>query len=422
MKKLLISTLVTAFLLGSLTSCEQISISNTITAENLMATATKSDIAISGALEEQDKVALMEFYCKLLTQTHQIESEGQENIMISPLSIATALSMTGLGADGDTLSEMEEVFGLSKDAMASYLSAYIESLPSTETAEFHLANSIWVKDDPKLTVQDSFLGDNKAYFDPDVFKAPFDSGTLSEINKWTKTNTNGMIDKVLEEIPKEAVLYLINALCFEGEWENTYYEEQVRDRVFYHLDGTETTVDMMYSSESGYLEGESFIGFSKPYKDNTYRFVGLLPEEGGSTDEILAELTANPESFLEQLATSEDFVDSVALPKFEQEFSAELSETLESLGMTSAFDVDLADFAKMGEHTDENIYISQVIHKTYIQVDELGTKAGAVTSGGMSGGGAPSETKEVHLDRPFVYMIVDTEENLPLFMGIINEL
>ncbi len=205
MKKLLATLLSTGILLGCFSGCEQVD-QPLIGTENLMATATKSDISISGSMEEQDKLALMDFYCELLIQTHEIESNYEENIMISPLSIATALSMTGLGADGDTLTEMEEVFGLSKEAMASYLSAYITSLPSTETAEFHLANSIWLKDDPSLTVSDSFLGDNKAYFAPDIYKAPFDSGTLSEINKWTKTNTNGMIDKILENIPEASIL------------------------------------------------------------------------------------------------------------------------------------------------------------------------------------------------------------------------
>lgn len=421
MKKSFISILIITGLLINLTACSEKE--STVTAKNLTATATKSDIAISGALEEVNQVALMRFYGELLIETHQNASEGQGNSMISPLSIATALSMTQLGASGETLSQMEEVFGLSKAAMASYLSSYITQLPSSETAEFYLANSIWIKDVPSLSVQDNFLGDNKVYFNPAIYKVPFDATTLSDINNWTKNNTNGMIEKVLEEIKEDAVLYLINALCFEGEWENTYYEHQVRDGIFTNLDGTESTVELMYSSESGYLEGESFTGFSKSYKGDTYKFVGLLPEEGSSTEDILAEITANPEKFMNLLETSNEFVDSVALPKFEQEFSVELSDTLKELGIRNAFDGNLADFTKMATSSEGNIYISRVIHKTYINVDELGTKAGAVTLVEMTSGSATvTERKEVHLNRPFVYLIVDTEENLPLFMGVVNEL
>ncbi|MFI3249917.1 MAG: serpin family protein [Eubacteriales bacterium] len=420
MNKLLTSLLTTTLILGTLASCDQGE--SSITAENLMNSVQKSDIHVEMPQEGESQAKILEFYCDLLINIHEIESEGKENIMISPLSIATALSMTALGAQGETLTEMEEVFGLSKLEMASFLSVYNSELPSSDLAEFHLANSIWLKDDPSLTVHDSFLGDNKVYFDTDTFKAPFDSETLLEINQWVEINTNGMIDKVLEEIPEDAMLYLINALAFEGEWAEIYKESEVYQGTFTNLDGTKSEIEMMHSSETGYLEGDGFSGFSKSYKDDTYRFVGLLPEIGVSTEEIIAEINENPQKFIELLEDSNDYVDVVGIPKFKQEFSAKLSEPLQKMGMNAPFQEVTADFSRMATSEQGNLFISDVIHKTFIEVDERGTKAGAVTAVEISTESALMETKSVILDRPFVYFIVDTEQKLPLFMGIINQL
>lgn len=404
--------------LTTLTSCAQ----KEMTAENLMTSAQQSDIALSGALETETQVALMQFYWELLQETYKTSSNYEKNIIISPLSITTALAMMHLGADGETLAQIEELLGLSQDATTNYLSTYISSLPRSDSAKFHLANSIWMNASSDLQVKTSFLGDNKAYFQPDVFLSSFQKSTVSDINLWVNTNTNGMIPKIIDQITPDALLYLVNALYFEGEWEHVYTKERVRDGIFYNLDGSEQTVEFMYSSETGYLSGDSFTGFSKSYEGNTYQFIGLLPTENSTTLDVLQELSQEPEQFLNQVATSTELVNSVTLPKFQQDFTAELSQTLQGMGLTSAFDLETANFTKVGESMEQNLYISQILHKTYLQVDELGTRAGAVTMGASSGGGNPQFYKEVHLNRPFVYLIIDTAQSLPLFMGVIHQL
>lgn len=418
MKKLLTTFIITSLISGSLAACN----TNSISSKNLATNITKSDIHIEMPQSENLEADILKFYNNLLIETWKNDSDNTKNIMISPLSIAAALSITSLGANGETLLQIEDAFGFSKDEMASFLSVYTKELPSS----VNQANSIWIKDDPTLNVSNNFLATNNAYLQPSIYNSNFDSQTLTDINNWVHTNTNGMIDSVLNEISEDARLYIINALAFEGDWEKTYNDSQVFDRTFTNFDGYKSDVKLMNSSEHQYLEGNNFTGFSKPYKDDTFRFVGLLPNEGENPTDILTEIGENTEEFLNLLDASTGFVNLVSIPKFRQEFSAELSETLKLMGITSAFDDNLADFSNMATlYDDENLSISKVIHKTFIEVDETGTEAAAVTSVEIATNSSSNiilEEKYVILDRPFVYLIIDTNKNLPLFMGVINEL
>ncbi len=431
MKKIITYIMATTIIITSLTSCHPgevqyarevpDNIYETDTLNNLVDDVKSPDIAISGALEEENQIALLKFYTELLSN---ITSDNQENTMISPLSIATALSMTIHGADRETLTEMEDMLGLSKEAISSYLSSYIDSLHNSEKSKFYMANSILIRDIPNLIVNENFLVTNKVYFNPDIYNSKFDDTTKDEINDWVNTSTNGMIDKILEEeITEDEMLYLINALAFEAEWENIYQDIQINNGDFNNLDGSKTQVEFMHSSEKQYLQGDTFTGFTKPYKDNHYSFVGLLPNTDNLPQDVILEISNNPSEFLLLLETSDIFADNIVIPKFEQEYSTELSTILKTMGMTLAFDTRTAQFNKMAILIEENLAISKIIHKTYINVDEQGTKAGAVTAVAMSAGRAMdmTEYRQVRLDKPFVYMIIDNNQKLPLFMGVINK-
>ena len=213
---------------------------------------------------------------------------------------------------------------------------------------------------------------------------------------------------------------LVNALAFEAEWSQPYEEMQVRDGVFTREDGTEQTAEFMYSDEGHYLADDMATGFMKYYKGYKYAFAALLPNEGVSVEEYIASLDG--ESLHTMLANPQFDTVFAAVPKFEVEYGTELSEVLSGMGMNDAFDPECADFSGIGTSARGNLYISQVIHKTFISVAEKGTKAGAATATMMEAGGAPSEPKEVYLDRPFVYMLVDCENGTPLFVGTMMDL
>lgn len=375
----------------------------------------------SSALPPADAVAYTDFAVRLFQECARSQAEG--NVLVSPLSVINALAMTANGAEGETLEQMEQLFGADLSSLCSYLHDYNSSLPSGEKCKLHAANSIWVRDDGSFTVQPAFLEANAEWFNADVYMAPFDGSTLKDINSWVSENTDKMIPEILDEIPEDAVMYLVNALAFDAEWQSIYHENQVREGVFTREDGTEQDAEMMYSTEYTYLQDTQAQGFVKYYHDAKYAFAALLPEEGVSLADYAASLTG--ERLYELLSDPERPTVETAVPKFEAEYSVLLNDVLETLGMTDAFDSDAADLSGLGTSPDGNLYISRVLHKTYIAVDEKGTKAGASTVVEVNKECAvlePVEPKTVYLDRPFLYMIIDCDRNLPVFIGTVTDL
>lgn len=361
-------------------------------------------------LTEQSEV-LTDFGARVFKESFTEE----KNTLISPISILYALSMVANGAEGETLSQMEQAIGLPVNVLNNYLYSYENALPQGDKYKYHLANSIWFRDDKALTVNDDFLQINVDYYDSEIYKSAFDAGTVKDINQWVKQNTDGMIPGIIEEIPESAILYLINALAFEAEWDVKYEKKQVREDEFHHPDGIKEVVDFMFSSEAIYLEDENTTGFMKYYKDQSYAFVALLPKPGIRMEEYVDSLDgAKIQTLLRERIYTEV---KTAIPVFEAEFGTELTEVLSNMGMEDVFDMVNADLTGMGTYEGQNIYIGKVIHKTYISVDEQGTKAAAVTGAAANCAGVPEEPKKVYLERPFVYMLIDCKTNIPFFIG-----
>lgn len=375
--------------------------------------AQKSESNLAGA----DAASVTDFAVRLFQQS----LEKDKNTLISPLSVIAALGMTANGAKEETLTQMEQTLGIEITDLNEYLYAYMEALPKDkERYELSMANAIWFKDTESLTVEKEFLQTNANYYKAAVKKAPFDNSTLQEINNWVSDNTDGMIKNILDRIPDSAVMYLVNALAFDAEWQEIYYEHQVREGEFTKEDGSKQTIELMYSMEQGYMEDDKAEGFIKYYADRKYAFVALLPKEGVFVSEYADTLTG--EKLHNMLTNMSDRKVRAAIPKFESEYSLVMNDVLIDMGMENAFDADKADFSALGTSDNGNLYISQVRHKTFITVDERGTKAGAATIVEMAEGAAleVEEPAVIYLDRPFVYMLVDCEEMLPIFIGAVH--
>lgn len=356
-----------------------------------------------------------------LFQASVLESKD-ENVLISPLSIQLALAMTANGADGDTKAEMEALLGgeISLEDLNEYLYSYVNNLPSAEKYKLQIANSIWFRDNEgRLQVEKDFLQKNADYYGAQAYKAAFDDQTMKDINNWVKDHTDGMIDSILDQIDEDAVMYLINALVFDAEWQHVYDKSDVYKGKFTNIDGAEKQVDMMHSEETVYLQDENATGFMKPYSGSKYNFAVLLPNEGVDIYEYIAGLTG--EELMETLSTPQIGMVMATLPKFSYEYELTMNDVLKELGMPSAFSGSTANFSKMAHSSRGNIYIGDVLHKTFISVDELGTKAGAVTKVQMNDESAPMSEWVVTLNRPFVYMIIDNETNLPVFIGTVMD-
>ena len=407
MKRLIAILLVLAMALG-MTACSQVS------ANDLMKDVPAKAVDV---LPDMDAgaAAAADFGVRLF----KTSIEEGENTLISPLSVLYALAMTANGADGETLAQMEQVLGMDVDNLNSYMLAYLDLLPESKDYKMSLANSIWFKDDPNFAVEQSFLQTNADYYGAGAYKAAFDEGTRNDINNWVKEHTDGMIPEIIDEIPDEAIMYLVNALAFDAKWADEYEEHQIREGRFTMEDGTCQDVDMMHSEEYTYLEDDLATGFIKYYKDRKYAFVAMLPNEGVSVSQYVDSLTG--EHLRELLNNPQDLTVFASIPKFETEYDIEMSEVLQEMGMTDAFDWRVADFSRLGTYNVDgmNICISRVLHKTFISVSEQGTRAGAATAVEMVAEGAMEivEFKEVVLDRPFVYMLIDCETNLPFFIG-----
>ena len=371
--------------------------------------AVPAEMDLNGAAD-----AVTGFAVELLRQT---DSGG--STLLSPVSVVYALAMTANGAAGETLTQMESVLGLPLEELNACLRAYADQLPAEDGGRCSLANSIWLRDQAdRLTVEQSFLDAAAAYYDASVFRAPFDESTLRDINAWVSDHTGGLIPSIMEEIPESAVIYLINALAFEGEWEDIYREDQVHDGTFTTEDGREQPAELMYGAETAYLEDDLAAGFLKYYQGQNYAFAALLPNEGVSLDDYLSSLTG--ERLRDLLTHPQDTVVQTAIPKFTAETTTELNDALSALGMADAFDVGLADFSAMGTSTDGPLYISRVLHKTHLTLDERGTRAGAATAVQMDG--STADPLSVYLTRPFLYVLMDCEAGLPLFIGTVRDL
>ena len=408
-------TLALSYTLTNLTAC-----SKEVQAADLTKGMTPENVSGRDA-GESFTLAQLGFALDLFRETGS--TGGYDNLLISPMSVALALSMTANGADGGTLAEMENVLGMSVQDLNEYFVSYVNSLPSEENCKLHIANSLWMKEG--FDVKQGFLQTNANYYSAPVYTSPFDGQTLTDINDWVKNNTDGMIEKILNEISDDAVMYIANAIAFDARWSSVYKKEQVRDGTFTTAEGREQTVEMLHdTSHYKYIEDENATGFLKSYDDWRYAFAAILPNEDVALEQYIEGLTA--EGLQEMLTECEVYKTVTAIPKFSYEYDTDLRTPLIQLGMNSAFSVDFADFSRMGTsaYPDGNIYISKVLHKTFIAVDELGTKAGAATVVQMVDGAAAvpieEETKYVILDRPFLFMIIDCEHNVPIFMGTVT--
>ena len=414
----LISLILASVMLFSLTACTAENKSETESTETESTEVLVNEGNAKNANYESSDATPESFSAELF----RLSYDGK-NTLISPLSVAMALAMVAEGAEGNTEKEFSDLFGgMSTDELSAYFKKYMDSLNSYSDPD--LANSVWIREADYFTVKESFTDTVRRFYGADAFTRPFNGDTVNEINSWIKENTDGMIEKVIEELDPNCVMALVNTVLFEAEWSEKYDEMQVRDGEFTTIDGTKKKVTMMSSSEHSYLENDAATGFLKPYEGGKYAFAALLPKDGTTIDELIDSLDG--EMLRETLSEVSNEKVITKIPQFEYDFSIEMRKILYEMGLRDAFDPKAADFTGMSDNADEiMLHIGFVLHNTRIELTPVGTKAGAATVVGMMVGSAPMpiETpKEVYLDRPFVYMIVDTETNLPVFIGAVTDI
>lgn len=341
------------------------------------------------------------------------------NPMVSPISILSALGMLSNAAVGETRDDMETAMQMSVPELNSYLYSYIQSLPTTEN-NFHLANGIWWNSDSTSDLNPEFLQTIYDYYGPNIYAEIFDDNTDDEINSFVDENTLGMIPNIINDLDPSASMVLVNALAFEGSWKNAYEEYDIQDgRSFTNIDGTTSEVTMLCMTENRYITMDNAQGFIKYYAGDEYAFVALLPNEGVDFNQFVSGLSG--ESLITAIESASSESVQTALPKFTSEYTTLLNEPLAALGMGSVF--ECPDFSgMMVDGKQFNVPIDKVIHKTYIDVNEDGTRAAASTAIVANETAIFEDEASVILDRPFVYAIIDTATCTPVFLGTVTGL
>ena len=423
MKKIIVALLFTALMGASVVSGYLPS--NSIVSSNLEETLNNSSEVVLSSEEVVEEIietldidicknnlSFLNFSAELIARVNE-----DKNILLSPLSIYIALSMLVNGCDNNTKVQIEEMLGLSVDELNEYCYSIISGF-DRDNSELSVANSLWVNSDLNINIKKSYLDVSDMYYDTEVNRESFsDENTLGNINQWCSDKTNGMINEILKDLDPNIAMILINALYFEAKWLNKNYHNSTRN--FTNYDGNTISAEFFSGVSSSYYYSDKADAVKIALEDDYY-FLGILPHE----DDIGAYLkTFNGIELYKLTTQSTDTYDVYwRLPNFEYDYDTKLQDTIKAMGMIDAFNPYSADLSKL---SDRDLVVSDVIHKSRIELNNGGIKAAAVTAivGYLTGiWTSPREPKYIYLDRPFVYAIMDSKTNTPIFIGAVKSL
>lgn len=385
------------------------------------------NISVLASESDQDRMfsgGINQFALKIYEQM-----ETQENIFFSPYSLGVALSMLNMEAEGETKSQIEKMLGIKDvDEWNRQASEYIKE-NTREGATVETANAMWISDELELSTnaKEDVLVPLQEFFAGEIFQADIKNENqkiLQEINGWVSDHTEGMIDPFLEELPNDMVSMLINAVYFEGEWMNPFDETLTKKEIFYGIE-EESEIDMMMQSGTflRYLETDTYQAIQIPYGDGSVAMNILLPNDMGNQtfEEWYQGLGEDQSEIWEALNEAQETeIEVVKIPKFSMECTIpDLDQILKELGMTEAYS-EQADFSRLAE----GIQVDNIMHKAKLEVNEKYTKAAGVTGiiSKMTAIIEEEEKPEFVADHPFLFVIQDTQNDMILFMGQVNQL
>ena len=340
-----------------------------------------------------------------------------KNTMISPMSVSLALAMLYNGAEGETKTQMQEMLhksGLTPDDLNQSYKDLVEALVSHDPkVELSIANAIYYRN--TFSILNRFITTNQNFYQAEVQGLDFanESATLNTVNGWVNAHTKGKIDKIIEQVKPETIMYLLNAIYFNGEWTYRFDPKKTYDMPFTKEDNATVQVPMMMiENPFNYYSNNDFQLLEMPYGSGKYSMLIFLPQQGKTTNDVISML--NTESVSTWLGQMTEVEKEVYLPKFEFKFSKGLVDVLKSLGMTDAFYDSKANLSGISEKAQ--LVVSEVMHKTYIKVDERGTEAAAVT-GITIDVTSVGPDNSFRADHPFVFAIREKDTQAILFIG-----
>ena len=352
------------------------------------------------------------------------DSKGIDNIMISPFSISSALSMTLNGATGETFEAMKKALRLEGRTLEqindTYLKLMTEMVPVDERVVLEIANSVWVE--KRFNVKQKFITDVQNWYkaesrgiditNPDAVKI---------VNGWIAEKTHDKITDMLDNLDPNLAMLLINAVYFNGKWRYKFDKADTKEEPFYVTPSTPKTVQMMHQEENlRAVKNNNLTIVDIPYGQGNYSMLIALPDTDVSTSDAANALTpARWNEWMELLANNAHKVE-LSMPRFKYGYKRLLNNDLIALGMGIAF----SDRAAFNNISDQQLQISRVLHQSFIETNEEGTEAAAATIVELRCGSAlPDESwvSKVDIDRPFLYFIYETSTGTILFMGRVND-
>ncbi len=362
--------------------------------------------------------ATSRFSFKLYEQI--LKRRTSNNTFISPASVMLALAMTYNGADGTTRQTMAralEIEGMSLEDVNRAFADLKSLAPTDPKIQLKIANSIWARNG--FAIKPAFIERNKQHYAAETASLDFaDPAAADTINSWVKRHTEGKIDKIVDRIESETVLFLINAIYFKAQWQVEFKKEHTKQDVFRLAGGERKELPMM--SQSGdyfYYKGKNFQSVALPYGKGSVSMYVFLPDEQTSLDQFERDLT--PDNWDVWMKSFGVTPGDLKLPRFKTDWESDLNDALKAIGMAEAFD-SRANFSQIAD--GNQLYISQVKHKALCEVNEEGTEAAAVTSVvvGVTSVQQPRERFSMKVDRPFFFAIRDNLTGVVLFMGSVT--
>ncbi len=342
-----------------------------------------------------------------------------DNIMVSPLSVSLALAMTYNGADGETKTAMEKalkVYGLTPEEINLTYHELVKALKSLDSKVLlEIANAIFYREG--FQVEDEFVSTNKKYYSAEISALDFwnEKKALSTINGWVAEKTHGKIESILNDISPDHLMFLLNAIYFKGIWQTEFKKENTRKLPFYSEEGKNIDVETMQRTDTLlYVSNELFSAIQLPYGKGSYNMNIFLPHKQKTLENIISEL--NPENWkiwIESFREKQNV--DIKLPRFQYEYEITLNDILSEMGMGIAF-TGAADFSKINK--GGGLSIDFVKHKTFIEVNEEGTEAAAVTVVAIKE--SMTILTPFIVDRPFMYAITEKNTGAILFMGTVK--
>ena len=343
--------------------------------------------------------------------------EVPKNIMISPLSVSLALAMVYNGTEGNTRKQMEEMLHKAnltpEDINQSYKDLVAGLVSHDPMVELSISNAIFYRN--TFTIKNDFISTNQNYYNAEIEGLDFTKSdqTLNAVNGWVNQKTKGKIDKIIDQVNADDIMYLLNAIYFNGEWKYRFDSKETTDLSFTKEDQTVVQVPTMTIENTfNYFSNQTFQMLEIPYGSGKYSMLVFLPESGRNTNDVISMVTS--ENLNEWISKLTEQKKKVYLPKFEFKFEDSLVDELSALGMTDAFDDAAANLSGISDAAQ--LVISEVMHKTYIKVDERGTEAAAVT-GITFGTTSIGLDNSFRVDHPFVFAIREKDTNAILFVG-----